>query len=102
MKAVIYDARTEIFPTREEVDSECKIGQGAETCIFLVVGGDGFECHAMNKMPIMSLIERARRGGTNARREGCERVLRWVMPNFPNFVEPMEVEIQPPEESNAR
>ena len=93
MKAIIYDAHTVVLPTREEIDTECKIGQGKDTCIFLVVGGDGFECHAFNRMPIMSLIERARRGETNAQREGCERVLTWKFPQFDHFVEPMEIEI---------
>ena len=77
MKAVIYDAHTTLWPNTEEVKRLCKIGEGAETCILLLVGPDGFECHAKNKMLIWSLIERARRGETNAQREGCEEVDNW-------------------------
>lgn len=93
MKAVIYDARTEIFPTTEEIHTECKIGEGPNTCIFLTVGSE-FECHALNKMPIWSVIERSERGETTAQRQGCERVLNWKMPHFINFSEPVEVEIE--------
>ena len=77
MKAIVYEYRTEIFPTTEEAKSICKIGQGVETCIFLTISGDGWECHAHNRMPIMSLIERSERGETSAQRQGCERVLMW-------------------------
>ena len=77
MKAIVYEYHTEIFPTTEEAKSICKIGQGAETCIFLTMSGDGWECHAHNRMPIMSLIERSERGATSAQRQGCTRVLEW-------------------------
>ena len=85
MKAIVHAFHTEVFPTRDEIDSECKIGQGEDTCIFLTVSGDGFECHAFNRMPIMSLIERSERGETFARRQGCERVLRWDILGMGDF-----------------
>ena len=75
MRAIVHDFHTEVFPNKDEIDRLCKIGHGADTCIFLLVGPDGFECHGLNKMPIWSLIERARRGETNAQREGCDEVL---------------------------
>jgi hypothetical protein len=75
MKTVVHGFHTQIFPTDEETKSLCKIGQGADTCIFLTIGVEGWECHALNRMPILPLIDRARRGETNAQREGCDRVL---------------------------
>ena len=73
MERVVHDWHTEIFPTKEEVHRLCKIGEDADTCIFLVIG-EKFECMGLNRMPIWSLIERARRGETNAQREGCKEV----------------------------
>ncbi len=82
MKAIVHGFHTEIFPSKEDTDSLCKIGQGRDTCIFLLLGPEGFECHGLNQGPIMFLIERARRGGTSAQREGCETVLNWVSPGI--------------------
>ena len=94
MKAIVYEYHTEIFPTTEEAKSICKIGQDAETCIFLTISGYGWECHAHNKMPIVSLIERSERGETSAQRQGCERVLAWS-PLGAKGGEPQEVESAP-------
>lgn len=82
MRAVVYDFHTEIFPDREDIEKLCKIGHGADTCIFLTVSGNGFECHGLNKQPIWSLIKRARRGETNAQREGCNTVNHWTIPGM--------------------
>lgn len=85
MKAKVFNSHTVITPTKEETETECKIGQGAETCILLTVSGDGFECHAKNKMPILTLIERARKGETSAQREGCDRVNNWQVPTWETY-----------------
>ena len=74
MKAVVYDSYTEIFPNDEEINTYCKMGQGADCCVFLVVSGKGFECCYYNRTSIGDLLERARAGLTNARREGCDTV----------------------------
>lgn len=73
MKAIVYDWYTEIYPNEEEIKEHCKIGQGADCCILLVVGSE-FECCYHNRGAIMGLIEKARNGKTVARREGCEKV----------------------------
>ena len=89
MRAVVHEWHTQVFPDADEVRELCKPGAGADTCILLLMGGDGFECHAHNRMPIMSLIDRARRGETNAQREGCDRVTTWA----PQWGQLGEVEI---------
>jgi len=73
MKAIVYEAHTEIFPDDKEIHEYCKIGKGADCCVMLVVGKK-FECCYYNRWPVMELIERARAGLTNARREGCDKV----------------------------
>ena len=75
MERIVHDFHTQIFPTEEETQRLCKIGEGPNTCIFLTMSGNGWECHGLNKQPIWSLIERARRGETNAQREGCDEVI---------------------------
>lgn len=77
MKAVVYDCYTDIFPNDKEIETHCKIGQGADCCVFLVAGGNGFECCYYNRWPVLELLERARAGLANARREGCEKVKNW-------------------------
>lgn len=73
MKAIVHEAHTEIFPTGEEIKEYCKIGQGADCCVFLVVGSE-FECCYYNRGPVLGLMKRAQAGLSNARREGCEKV----------------------------
>jgi len=70
-KVIVHDWYTEIFPTKDEL-SLCKIGQGADTCILLLVGPQGLECHAKYRGPLLGLIERAERGETVAQRIGCK------------------------------
>lgn len=79
MKAVVHGFHTEIFPTNEEAKEVCKIGQGADTCIYLVMGKE-FECCYYNRQPIMSLLDRRDRGETNAKRDGCVRVQEFAIP----------------------
>lgn len=86
MRAIVHDCKTDIFPTKEEIKEYCKIGQGADCCLFLVVGSE-FECCYYNRGPVLGLIERARKGLTNARREGCDKVA-----NFEPFGQRGEVE----------
>lgn len=83
MKAIVHDFHTQVFPSTEDVRDLCKIWEGKETCIFLVMdSNNGWECHALNRMPIMSLIERSERGETHAQRQGCDRVLKWDIPGM--------------------
>lgn len=61
-----------IYLTKEQVLELCKPGEGAETCIWLVVGADGFECLYYNRHP--ALVDRWKAGLTVAKRDGCEKV----------------------------
>lgn len=72
MKVETHDDHTRIFLTREEVFELCKPGEGANTCVWLVVGGQGFECTYFNRPT--ALLKRWARGETTANRNGCERV----------------------------
>lgn len=75
MKAKIYDFHTDIFLQKEEVDTLCKPGCGADTCIWLAVGPNGFECLSKNRPPL--LVARWSNGETNAKRNGCIEVHNW-------------------------
>lgn len=72
MNIVVRDSHTEIFLTHEEVFELCKPGEGENTCIWLMVGADGFEC-AYFKRPT-ALVKRWVKGETVAKRNGCEKV----------------------------
>jgi hypothetical protein len=72
VKAVVYDWYTDVFPTENEIREFCLIGKGAETCIWLLVGVNGFECSCLHKP--YALLERWEKGLTVAKRNGCEKV----------------------------
>lgn len=48
----------------------CKIGQGAETCIFTSISGRGFMCEKFNSYMARMLLDRLAKGNINARRVG--------------------------------
>lgn len=64
--------------TIEEVKKLCRPGAGADTCIWLVVGREGFECLCFNRDAVSltgeRLDERWRKGLTVAKRDGCDVV----------------------------
>jgi len=72
MKAVAHDSYTDIYPTSEEAKELCRLGQGADTCIWLMVDGDGWYCASKNRPS--SLVNRWKAGLTNAKRDGCDEV----------------------------
>lgn len=72
MRVTAGDFGTAIYLTGEEVKRLCKPGQGADTCIWLMVGKDGFECGYHNRHP--SLVERWQKGLTVAKRDGCDEI----------------------------
>lgn len=79
MRAKVGAFTTEIYPTDEEVKELCRPGQDADTCIWLVVGGEGFECLYYRRNEGRNLIgetleERWEKGLTVAKRDGCEKV----------------------------
>lgn len=72
-----------IHLTKEEVFELCKPGEGANTCIWLVVSGEGFECLYYNRSEGRNLMgetleERWKAGLTVAKRDGCEKVKNWA------------------------
>ena len=58
-----------ILLTDEDAKGICGIGQGANCCIWLCVGADGFECLYFNRPAV--LAQRFRDGQTAAKRDGC-------------------------------
>lgn len=72
MKAKINDWSTDIFLNKEEVEKICKPGCGPDTCIWLVVGANGFECTCLHKPH--ALVDRFEKGLTTAKRDGCDTV----------------------------
>lgn len=78
MRAIIDDFTTDIYPTNEEVMELCRPGQGADTCIWLMMGPKGWFCAYYNRQGISltgeSLEERWRKGKTVAKRDGCDKV----------------------------
>jgi len=67
-KATVHDFTTDIYLSDTEAKEHCRLGQGADCCIWLCVGRNGFECLAYHKP--YSLVERLRKGETNAKWEG--------------------------------
>ena len=66
-----------IFVTRECAIDTCKLGQGADCCIWLVMGSKGFECLYYNRsegqnLEGETLEERWKAGKTVAKRDGCD------------------------------
>ncbi len=72
MEVRIKAFHSEIILDDTEIKELCKIGQGADCCIWLCVGGEGFECLYHNKP--LTLIERLEKGDTVAKRDGCDKV----------------------------
>ncbi len=62
----------------EDAKNICKIGQGADCCIWLVMGTKGYEClyHEKHAMPLTgySLYERWQKGLTVAKRDSCDKM----------------------------
>lgn len=60
----------------DEVKTLCRPGAGADTCIWLVGGGEGFDCLFYNRrVPSLTgeiLEDRWRAGLTVAKRDGCD------------------------------
>ena len=72
MKVTVHDWHTNIILTPEEVRHLCTPGEGADTCIWLVCGANGFECSCFHRNH--SLSDRWRKGKTVAKRDGCDFV----------------------------
>jgi len=83
MKVEKQEDYTAILLENEEVIRRCWPGSGSDTCVWLVVGGDGFECFYYNReVPNLTgetLGDRWRRGVTGAKRDGCEEAKKLVL-----------------------
>ncbi len=69
-----------IFLDKAEVSDLCRPGAEADTCIWLVVGGDGFECQYFDRssgrnLEGETLEDRWKAGKTVAKRDGCSKVI---------------------------
>jgi len=73
MKAVIGDYQTNIYLSGDEFKEYCKPGEGENTCIWALVGANGFECCYYNRP--YPLVKRWRDGFTVAKRDGCGKVI---------------------------
>jgi len=74
------DGKT-IYLDIEEVKKLCRPGAGADTCIWLVVGKDGFECLYYDRNTGRNLLgetleERWKKGFTVAKRDGCDEIIK--------------------------
>lgn len=62
--------------SREEVFKLCRPGEYADTCIWLVIGEEGFECLYFNRRAVSLtgeiLEDRWKKGLTVAKRDGCD------------------------------
>jgi hypothetical protein len=83
MKVEKREDYTAVLLDDEEVMRLCRPGAGADTCIWLVVGEDGFECFYYNReVPSLTgetLGDRWRRGVTVAKRDGCDEAKKLVL-----------------------
>ena len=78
MRIVKKPGHTDILLETEEVMRLCRPGFGADTCIWLVVGQNGFECIYYNgDVPNLlgeTIRQRWQKGLTVAKRDGCEEI----------------------------
>ena len=74
MQVRIARDHTIVIPTSADLINECKVGSGADTCIYLVGGADGITCEYNGKL---KQILEDRRATSVAQRKGCERVIDW-------------------------
>lgn len=72
MRVIDGDFGPEIRLDADEARKLCRPGEGADTCIWLMVDGDGFCCGYYNRHP--TLVERWKAGATVAKRDGCDVV----------------------------
>lgn len=75
------DGKT-ILLDMDEVNKLCRPGAGADTCIWLVAGAEGFACiyykRDARSLTGESLEERWRKGLTVAKRDGCDEARRFM------------------------
>jgi len=89
---IIHSDSKIISLNREEALKLCRPGAGADTCIWLVVGGKGFECLYHNRKEGRNLVgetleERWKKGLTVAKRDGCNVVRSLELARYPLLFE---------------
>jgi len=80
MIVTVHDWHTNITLDPEEMKHLCTPGKESDTCIWLVLSPNGFECTCLNRPP--SLASRWAAGNTIAKRDGCD---------FVNNIDPSEL-----------
>ena len=78
-----------VIESQEEVYAHCKPGAGTDTCKYLVMSPDGFQCEFQNISFLMKLEQRER--PMIAQRDGCDRVNTWFN-NFPFNIDSLGTE----------
>lgn len=71
MEHIEHEWATEIRLTNDEARSICKLGQGAPSCAFLVVGRVGYECIRMSPPMSATIFARLEDDIMNAKGLGC-------------------------------
>ncbi|MBA7589022.1 hypothetical protein ES708_31095 [subsurface metagenome] len=78
MKVRIVEGKYLVSLKKEEMLRLCRPGAGADTCIWLVVGAEGFEClYFCREVPNLlgeTLKDRWEAGKTVAKRDGCPEI----------------------------
>ena len=72
MEVLVSDWYTDIFLSSDEAKELCKPGAGAETCSWLLVGWNGWECCCLHKLSV--LVDLHEKGTMSAMRDGCDAV----------------------------
>ena len=104
MRVEQREDHTAVLLERDEVIRLCKPGADADTCIWLVIGGDdGFEClYYCRNVPNLhgqTLEDRWKKGLTVAKRDGCDEIKKIAIKIEPTSVldnpEPGDIIILP-------
>ena len=78
MRIIDKGSHKKIFLGDEEAMRLCRPGQGADTCIRLVMGVEGWECVYHDRSGVSltgkTLDEQLKEGTTVAKRDGCDVV----------------------------
>jgi len=75
MKVYVDAWGTEVTPNDQDVETECRPGSGADTCVYLVVSNLGFQCKYNQYQFTFALEERLKT--SISQRKGCQRVIDW-------------------------
>ena len=72
MKLIVDGWYTDIYLHDDEVKNLCRPGKGKDTCSWLVIGANGWECCCLHKPH--ELLDRHQKKEMSALRNGCPEV----------------------------